>query len=245
MEPHQHLPFSEARLLPLMSQPPHIDPSALAFSLLRQDRYTEAHRIWREIHNARQHVTYDASWCNELDLIGLRLYLHKRYVEAEPYLIEALAEKEGTLPHGNAQILKSRMHVARVYDAQGKFEEAVDMMRYTLEWFEKYGGDEEEVWQCMSELAYVLAKQGKVGEAEGLAVAAMHKREEKMGLEHPVTLEGVWLLGSIHDKAGRSEEAKRLYRRAYEGAREVLGDEHEDVKDYGRDLARLHDQSRK
>jgi tetratricopeptide (TPR) repeat protein len=243
MEPLQHLLFPEARLLPLMSRSPHIDPNALAFSLLRQDRYIEARRIWREIHNARQHDTHDASWCNELDLIGLRLYLHRRYVEAEPYLIEALAEKEGMLPHGNAQIMKSRMHVARVYDAQGKFEEAVDMMRYTLEWSEEYGGEEEEAWQYTSELAYVLAKQGKVGEAEGLAVAVMHKREEKMGLEHPVTLEGVWLLGSIHDRAGRSEETKRLYRRAYEGAREVLGDEHKDVKDYGWDLARLHEQS--
>jgi tetratricopeptide (TPR) repeat protein len=225
-----------------MSQPPHTDPNALAFSLLRQDRYIEAHRIWREVHNARQRDTYDAGWCNDLDLIGLRLYLHRRYVEAEPYLIEALVEKEDTLPHGNAQILKSMMHVARVYDAQGKFEEAVDMLRRTLGLFEEYRGEEEDVWQCMSELAYVLIKQGKVGEAEGLAVAVMHKREEKMGLKHPVTLESVWLLGSVHDKAGRNEEAKRLYRKAYEGAREVLGDEHEDVRDYARDLARLHDQ---
>jgi hypothetical protein len=41
------------------------------------------------------------------------------------------------------------------------------------------------------------------------------------------------------EKLGRREEALGWYARAYEGAREVLGEEHTDTKDYLRDWERL------
>ncbi|KAF2133627.1 TPR-like protein [Dothidotthia symphoricarpi CBS 119687] len=216
--------------------------------LVGQDRFAEAHTVWKQAYTASSKGIGDenhSKWCNELNLIGAKLFLEGRYKDAESYFREAMTEIERTLSPTHPQhwcLQKTALYLARALHEQQKYAEAETMYRrsFTLD-DAQYAADNTEALQPMSELAALLCKTGKLDEAETLGTHCLERRTSVLGPQHRDTLESAWVLGGVLEKLGRFEEALRLYQTAYEGAVEAQGESHEDTKEYLRDYTALRE----
>ncbi|KAI1445141.1 Tetratricopeptide repeat-domain-containing protein [Annulohypoxylon stygium] len=80
-------------------------------------------------------------------------------------------------------------NLALVLDSQGKYEEAEQMHRQTLELSERVLGKENpDTLDSMNNLALVLDSQGKYEEAEQMHRQTLELRERVLGRENPSTL---------------------------------------------------------
>ncbi|XTI89188.1 Tetratricopeptide repeat-domain-containing protein [Cenococcum geophilum] len=87
-------------------------------------------------------------------------------------------------------------NLAVVIVNQGKYEEAEQICRHTLELKEKVLGREHpDTLSSMSKLAVVFRNQGKYEEAEQVRRQALELKENVLGREHPDTP------GSMYDLA--------------------------------------------
>lgn len=138
---------------------------------------------------------------------------------------------------------KSLVGVARALVAQEKHKEAEAYLRRALDGYRRLFPEEsKESLQITSELAYILACEGtscSIREAETLARQTLKMRERVLGRTQQETVESVWTLGFVMEKAGTRGDAKHLYERAYKEGSRLLGDNHVDVLDYKSDLERL------
>ncbi|KAH7340049.1 hypothetical protein BKA66DRAFT_577234 [Pyrenochaeta sp. MPI-SDFR-AT-0127] len=220
--------------------------------LLNQGRYIEACQVWREAHEARSKGTQDEcdfSWCHKLDLIGLRLQIDGKPMDAEPYFRQSLTEKERTLSIGHSgypTVLNSVVSLARALAEQEKYAEAEKLFRRAFQWFDNQSWKENpEKLQVIAELAIVLSRQGKSKEAESWASRCLLERNIWLGPEHRETLEIAWTLAGILEMQERYKEALQLYHRAYCGAKQTLGGYHADTRDYERDYNALREKTTK
>jgi tetratricopeptide (TPR) repeat protein len=217
----------------------------LAFWVLRADDYPDAYEAWNAAfcHRNTPPTVHDVEWCNALELIGLSLHIDNRSAEAGTYLQEALAYKERTLSHGNRRVYESLVGIARALVAQSKYMDAEAYFRRALDGYRRLFPEEnKELLQITNEFAYSLACQGTsrtVREAEALARKTLRIREKLLGRTQQETVESVWTLGFVVEKAGRRGDARHLYERAYREGGRLLGQEHVDVLDYRSDLERL------
>ena len=217
----------------------------LAFWALRADDHPDAYDAWNAAfhHRNTPPTVHDVEWCNALELIGLSLHIDNRSAEAGTYLQEALAYKERTLSHGNKRVYESLVGVARALVAREKHKEAEAYLRRALDGYRRLFPEEnKESLQITSELAYILACEGtscSIREAETLARQTLKMRERVLGRTQQETVESVWTLGFVMEKAGTRGDAKHLYERAYKEGSRLLGENHVDVLDYKSDLERL------
>jgi tetratricopeptide (TPR) repeat protein len=217
----------------------------LAFWALRADAYSDAYDGWYAAfcHRNTPPNVHDDDWCDALELIGLSLHLDTRSAEATAYLEKALAYKEKTLPHSDKRLFEALVRIVRALVAQNKHEEAEAYFRRALDGYRQLFPEEHEgVLQISIEFAYSLACQGTsraVREAEKLARRSLKTRERFLGRLQQATVESVWTLGFVVEKAGRRGDARHLYERAYREGCTLLGDQHVDVRDYGADCDRM------
>jgi hypothetical protein len=81
----------------------------------------------------------------------------------------------------------------------------------------------------LDRIALVYAEQGRWNEAETLEVAAMEKRKEVLGDDHPSTLESMGNLASTYWNQGRWGDAETLQVVVMEKMKKALGDDHPDT----------------
>ncbi|RYO73350.1 hypothetical protein AA0113_g56 [Alternaria arborescens] len=155
----------------------------LAFWALRADDHPDAYDAWNAAfhHRNTSPTVHDVEWCNALELISLSLHIDNRSAEAGTYLQEALAYKERTLSHGNKRVYESLVGVARALVAREKHKEAEAYLRRALDGYRRLFLEEnKESLQTISELAYILACEGRscsIREAETLARQMLKMRE--------------------------------------------------------------------
>ena len=116
---------------------------------------------------------------------------------------------------------------ANLYQSQGQYEEAEQLLRRVLEGREeKLGLKHPDTLRTVQNLAVVYRDQGRYSEAERLYRRALEGWEEKLGPKHPDTLRTVDNLAVIYRDQGWYKEAEQLLRRALEGREEKLGLKH-------------------
>jgi tetratricopeptide (TPR) repeat protein len=212
--------------------------------LLSRKRYPEAYIVWKQAYKARNNGN-DLTWVSELDLVGLKLQIDGRLTDAEHYLRESLTEKERMfVGKDDSTVIMGAAKLARVLLAQEKYIEAELLFRRALAWLEaverKGASPYYPEWlQVMGELAITLSHTGMLGEAEELARQCLSTRQKSLGPKSRDVLATNWILASILEKQTQFEQAVELYKEAYEGAVELLGEYHEDTKDYQRDYDRV------
>ncbi|RYO95239.1 hypothetical protein DL764_007724 [Monosporascus ibericus] len=123
-------------------------------------------------------------------------------------------------------MLENMNNLAFVLRSQGKYEEAEQMHRETLELIKAVLGKEHpNTLASMNNLAGVLRSQGKYKEAEQMHRQALKLREAVLGRKHPDTLTSMNNLALVLDSQGKCDEAEQMYRHALELKEEVLGKE--------------------
>jgi len=217
----------------------------LAFLALRADYYHDAYKGWYAAFCNRNTPpdVHDDDWYDALALIGLSLHLDTRPKEAARYLKEALACTEQTLSHNNRRLSGTLVRFARALVAQHKYKKSEPLFRRALASYrEIFPEEHKEVLQISNELAYSLACQGTsraLQEAEIVARQTLKARERFLGRLQQATVESVWTLGFVMEKAGKRGDARRLYERAYREGCTLLGQQHVDVRDYKADRDRI------
>ena len=119
--------------------------------------------------------------------------------------------------------------VAQLY-GEGKYADALELARQTLERAEKeLGGEHPGTLTSVNNLAFLYKAQGRYGEAEPLYKRVLDVLERVLGQAHPNTLASINNLAALYSDQGRSAEAEPLYRRALEVSERVRGREHPDT----------------
>lgn len=214
----------------------------LGHFLLGRSRYDKAYGVWYQAYEARaqnkKHIL-DLSWANELDLLGLGLVMDGDAAKSERYFTEAIAEREKATP--DCGLMKSVANLARALVEQGELARGERCMRRAFEWYDAIATTEyPDRLRTMSELSSILCKLDRLEEAEQLARRCLAERAEKVAIdEDREVFECKWGLAGVLERQGRCDEALTLFKHAFEGAQKVLGERHEDTKDYQRDFERL------
>nr|CDP26075.1 Putative kinesin light chain [Podospora anserina S mat+] len=120
----------------------------------------------------------------------------------------------------------------------GKYKEAEQMYRQTLQLSEKVLGKEHpDTLTSMNDLALVLYSQGKYEEAAKIHRQELQLSEKVLGKEHPGTLTSMNNLASVLNSQGKYEEAEQMHRQTLQLREKVLGKEHPDTLTSMNDLA--------
>ena len=193
---------------------------ALGYLFHSEGYYDAAYKAWKGAfrHRNTPSNVYDAEWCHNLELIGLKLHTLNRPKEALKRLNEALHYKESTLSHDDIKVCDTLVRIARALVAQHKYADAEASFRRALDGYTRFlPGGHAEMLQISNELAYSLACQATpaaVQEAEEVARRTLKARETHLGRIHQETMESVWTLGFAVEKAGSRADAMRLYKKA-------------------------------
>jgi tetratricopeptide (TPR) repeat protein len=133
-------------------------------------------------------------------------------------------------------------NVGECFLISGKYAEAEQMYRQTLELGEKVLGLEHpDTLTSMNNLAVVLRSQGKYAEAKQMHRQELELREKVLGLEHPHTLTSMNNLAVVLHNQGKYAEAEQMHRQVLELREKVLGQEHPDTLNSMNNLAEVLD----
>jgi class 3 adenylate cyclase/serine/threonine protein kinase len=120
-----------------------------------------------------------------------------------------------------------RYTMGRVYFSLSDYPKAEEHLRRSLELQKKLLGDDHEATMLtVDALAAALIYEGKLDEAEPLAIVNLQRRTRVLGPEHDQTLASMGRLCWVHQDRGRYEQAADLHREAIEIKKRVLGPEH-------------------
>ncbi|KAK5263049.1 hypothetical protein LTR96_011516, partial [Exophiala xenobiotica] len=129
-------------------------------------------------------------------------------------------------------------NIAESYTLLGRYGEAEEMHRQTLDLREKVLGEEHQsTLGSMNNLALVLRQQGNYEEAEQMHRQTLDLREKVLGEEHPSTLDSMNNLALVLRQQGLYEESEQMQRQALDLRKKVLGEEHPSTLDSINNLA--------
>ena len=175
---------------------------------------------------------------NEIGLAGLRA---GKYPQAEPYLQQALQQREQDLDPKHPDIGMSLNNLAALYDAQGKYAEAEPLYQRALRIDEAaLGPNHPDVARDLNNLGELYRAQEKYTEAEPLYQRALRINELALGANHPnmaIDLNNLALLYTAQDKYA---EAEHFFQRAVKILEEALGADHPNVATALNNLALLY-----
>ena len=130
----------------------------------------------------------------------------------------------------DANAAESKFHMANALTAQGKWQEAEEMLTEVLEVRTRALGEEhQDTLHSKNNLAVVLQDQGKWQEAEEMNREVLEVRSRVLGEEHPDTLRSKNNLALALGKQGKWEEAEEMFREGSEASKKVLGPDHQDT----------------
>ena len=132
------------------------------------------------------------------------------------------------------------------FDKQGKYQEAEEMYRQTLEGSPKVAGVEPpHTLVALVNLAVVLRHERKFEESETFFRQSLLGYERTLGAESPEILRSLWQLANLLRDQKRYSEAEDFYTRANKGATKHLGPEHPRTIDCVEDHNRMISEMRK
>ncbi len=167
----------------------------------------------------------------------------QRY-ENEQSLIEMQEEveiKRSVFGEGHPETLNSLNGLFRLYEIQGRYDEAERMLTEGLEIScRTLGEDEPNTLRIMHNLAAWYHRQGRYSEAESLYAKVLKSRRSMLGEEHTDTLSSIHDLGWMYCHQGRYKEAEPLFIEQLEIRRRLQGEEHKDTMNSMHDLGWLY-----
>ncbi|KAK6356073.1 hypothetical protein TWF718_000447 [Orbilia javanica] len=118
-------------------------------------------------------------------------------------------------------------NIARVFDNQGKYDEAMQWYERALAGTKKVlGEDHPSTFDTVNNIALVFKNQGKYDEAMQWYERALAGTEKALGEDHPSTLITVNNIALVFFNQGKYDEAMQWYERSLAGKKKALGEDH-------------------
>ena len=137
-----------------------------------------------------------------------------------PLYKQALAIHEKALGPDHPDTATSLNNLAKLYESQGKYAEAVPLCKRSLAIHEKVlGPDHPDTATSLNSLAKLYESQGKYAEAEPLLKRSLAIHETALGPDHPSTATILNNLARLYATLGRFPDATKLFDRARRGTR--------------------------
>ena len=135
---------------------------------------------------------------------------------AEPLLERAVAIRERFAAEDELALARALFHQANVVDQLGRYVEAEEPARRSVEIRERLLGDHPELATSLNTLGNVLWHQGRLDEAEAVHRRALDLRERILPPGHTDIGQTLHNLGALRYFAADLAEAERLWRRSAE-----------------------------
>ena len=119
--------------------------------------------------------------------------------------------------------------IGKVYTSLGLFNEAIPLLRRSVEQRRGLGVAESDIADSLNNLGEVLALKAELDDAEATYSEALEKRRSVYGEKHPLVADTLAGLAYVKTLRGDFAEAELLLRQALDVRRETLGGEHQDV----------------
>ncbi|KAI9854314.1 MAG: hypothetical protein M1824_000407 [Vezdaea acicularis] len=155
----------------------------------------------------------------------------KSWVQCEMYIphIQSLLARDSVHGQNALRLFWAGADIARYMGVRGRFEEAANILKRTLEGCERQlGPDREDTLRMRHALGNLLMNQGQYAEAEELFRRVLKRREE-IDSDSPDTLRAMGGLASAHVAQGQCLEAEQLYLKVLENLEKQIGKEHPDT----------------
>jgi tetratricopeptide (TPR) repeat protein len=163
---------------------------------------------------------------NEIkDRLANLYYITADYAKAEKLRIDLL---NGAIQEvNNEEIARLSNELALIYDAQGRYDQAIEKLEEALRIVEKTLGREHFDYAIrLNNMANVYAGQGRYDEATEKFEEALRIVEKTLGREHPDYAVSLNNLGEIYRLQGRYDEAVRKHEDALGIREKTIGREH-------------------
>jgi tetratricopeptide (TPR) repeat protein len=192
-----------------------------------QGRYHDMERLWTKNLQVRQRVSGVEQQVGTMNALAVTFYYLGRYKEAESLFEKALQLIRSELRGEDVWLLPwFGCNLARVYTAQGRYEEAEQLFVETFkttEWPEEHISAK---FMYTSFLADTYREQGRYTDAERLFTQAVEALRLLRGTKHVRTLRSTLGLDRLYIEQGRFSQAEDLLSDALETAQAQLRKEH-------------------
>jgi CHAT domain-containing protein len=159
------------------------------------------------------------------------------YDAAQTLLKRALDE---SAPDSAARVT-SLGNLGRVYEDQGRYQDAEDLYRRALAINESKGSNQPALAMSINDVAHILEPQGHYVEAETLYLQAIGFLEQTLGPRHPNLATALNNLAVVYLPQGRLDDAERLFQRALDIRQAVLGSGSSEVAVVLNNLAQVYE----
>jgi tetratricopeptide (TPR) repeat protein len=187
-----------------------------------------------------QHSEINQAFCD----LSVRIAVEQSTTLAVFNLIEPHLKKMIDWCEGNEdpQFAFSLHQLARLYNSQGKYNEAEPLYRRSLSIREKQlGEDHPNVAESLNNLAELYHSQGKYNGAEPLFLRSLSILESQLGENHPDIAIRLNNLALLYYSQGKYNEAEPLLLRSLSIWESQLGENHPNVAASLNNLAGLYD----
>ena len=213
----------------------------LAWVYLDQGRYYDAETLLSDVLRKSRQV-YGIE--HQLDIrssLALTYYHLGKYKEAESSydeILQADRSKGGTVVFSLHSLCCYKCDLARVYAAQGRYEEAEQLLSKTLA---ASGWDAESRWRLLytKTLGDVCRNQGRYEEAEVWLVETLDKAQNVLGDEHLGTVGIKYSLAQLRTDQCDYEDANELFDQILGTGRSRLRENHPAMSEFMNGLAVL------
>jgi tetratricopeptide (TPR) repeat protein len=178
------------------------------------------------------------------DRLANLYYITARYQESEKLRLDLL---NGAIQQrNNEEIARLCNELGLIYNAQGRYEKAIEKFEEALRIDEESRRHEHPDYAThLSNLANVYREQGRYDEAIEKYEKAMRIDEKTIGREHPNYAQSLNNLANVYLQQGRYDEAMEKYEEAMRIAEKTIGREHPDYAGHLNNLALVYgDQGR-
>jgi len=206
-----------------------------------QGRYHDMERLWTKNLKFRQRVSGVELQLSTMNALAVTFYYLGKYKEAESLFDKILQIVRRELGEENVPRLPFwKCNLARVYTAQGRYEEAERLFVEALENAEF--PEEFSRWEFFytSRMANMYREQGRYDKAEPIFVKTLETQRLVLGDEHLHTLLSIYGLSRLYTAQDRYEEAETLFSEALQIARRRMRLEHPVTLRFVNGLAVLH-----
>ncbi|MFB0556218.1 MAG: tetratricopeptide repeat protein [Phycisphaerae bacterium] len=201
--------------------------SSLGWIYEDQGRYYDMEHVWTKYLKFRQRISGVELQPDLMNALGATYWHLGKYREAESLFEKILQLVPSELGGENVWLLPwFRCNLARVYAAQGRYEEAERLFVETLkttEWPEEHISAK---FVYTSALADTYREQGSYDKAEALFDKTLETMRQRLGNKHLRTLKCVYGFVRLYIDQDRYDESKTLFNEALPIVRERLRKEH-------------------
>lgn len=161
-----------------------------------------------------------------LDNFGNLYDEQDRLADGEPLHRQALAVFEKALPPDDPHLITCRANLAAALSSQERYDEAAPLYEQSIEAVQNKDDRREMLATLLDNYGGMLARQGKLDDAQAKRIHALKLFEESVGPNHPEVAICLFNMGRTYLQQGKPKEAEPVLRRSLAITEKTFGRDH-------------------